>query len=73
MEAPAAGTAEAASFHASGIQQQHAQSRRSNHSGYELRPALHEGAREPHARSVCVCDITLILNIVYALIVHMDL
>lgn len=54
MEAPAAGASEAPSFHASGIQQQHAQSRWSHHPGDELRAAVHEGSRQPNSRSVCV-------------------
>lgn len=60
MEAPAAGAAEAASFHEGGIQQQHAQSRRSHNPGHEHRPAVHEGARQPHARSACVQKHTLV-------------
>lgn len=50
VEAPAAGAAEAASFHASGIQQQHAESRRSHHPGHEHCPALHESAGQPYTR-----------------------
>lgn len=52
MEAPAAGAAQAAIFHACGVQQQHAQPRGPHHTGHEHGPAVHEGARQPHARSV---------------------
>lgn len=51
VEAPAAGAAEAASVHARGVQQQHAESRRPHHPGDEQRAALHEGAGQPHTRS----------------------
>lgn len=51
VEAPAAGAAEAASVHACGVQQQHAESRGSHYIGDEQRAALHEGAGKPHARS----------------------
>lgn len=54
MEAPAPGAPQAARLHARGIQQQHAESRRSHHPGHEQCAALHEGARQPHAGSVCV-------------------
>lgn len=52
MEAAAAGAAQAAIFHACGVQQQHAQPCGPHHTGHEHRPAIHESARQPHARSV---------------------
>lgn len=50
MEGSVAGAAEAAGFHESGIEQQHAESGRTNHPGHEHRSAVHEGAGQPHAR-----------------------
>lgn len=50
VEASAARAAEAAGFHARGVQREHAEPRGTHHPGHEHRPAVHEGSWEPNAR-----------------------